>query len=148
MMKVVDTLYSKLPAQDWNVPASTTITAGMLLAFDRTNDGVIPATATSTTLSICGIATSAVTTGGGETAIVKGVPVDQAVFVVADCTNNTAANQLYQRHILTDANTIANTSTDITINTGIFLALGMVGAASNKKLYGYFIKTGQNPAAS
>lgn len=147
-MKVVDTLYSKLPAQFVNVPASSTaIPAGALVAYDRTNKGVILATAASTTLSIAGIATNAVASVAAVQQV-KMIPIDQAVFVVADCTNNTAANQLGIRHILTDANNIANTSTDIAINTGMFLALGTVGAASNKKLYGYFIKTGQNPAAS
>lgn len=148
MIKVVDTNYSKLPPQVANVPQSTTIVAGELLASDFTNKGLIPATASSTVLTLMGVSTQAVTTGSGVTAQVNFIPLDQAVFVVADCTNNTAANQLCIRHILTDANNIANTSTNITINTGVFYALGTVGAASNKKLYGYFIKVGQNPAAS
>jgi len=147
MIKVVDTNYSKLPPQVANVPASTTITAGSLLASDFTNKGLIPATAASTVLTIMGIATQSVASSASVQQV-NFVPVDQAVYVVADCTNNTAANQLCIRHILTDANTIANTSTNITINTGVFYALGTVGAASDKKLYGYFIKVGQNPAAS
>ncbi len=142
MIKIVDTLYSKLPPQFITVPASTTITLGQLLAFDRTNKGLIPATSASTTQSIAGVATQAVTTSGSA-GVVKFQPVDSAVFVVADCTNNTASNQLGIRHLLTDGNNINNTSTDQTTNTGVFLALGTVGAASNKKLYGYFIKIGQ-----
>jgi hypothetical protein len=143
MIKVVDTLYSKLPAQSLLVPASTTITIGQLLAFDRTNKGLIPATAASTTQSIVGVSTQNVTVGGGATGVVKFVPLDQSVYVVVDTTANTAAAQVGIRHLLTDALTINNTSTDVATNTGVFLALGTVGAASNKKLYGYFIKLGQ-----
>lgn len=144
MMKVVDTLYSKLPAQFGPVPASTTITLGQLLCDDRTNKGLIPATSSvGTTLTITGVSTQNVTVGGGATGTVKYVPVDSAVFVVADTTSNTAANQLCINHAMTDALTVANTATNITTTLGIFHALGTVGAASNKKLYGYFIRLGQ-----
>ena len=145
MIKVVDTLYSKLPAQFANVPASTTITAGELLCWDYTNKGLIPVTSSvGTTQTIEGVSTNAVTVGGGATGTVKYTPVTTgAVFVVADCTNNTAANQIGIRHLMTDANNINNTSSDVNTNLSVFHALGTVGAASNKKLYGYFIKVGQ-----
>lgn len=144
MIKVVDTLYSKLPAQFSNVPASTTITLGQLLCNDFTNKGLIPATSSvGTTLTIEGVSTQNVTVGGGATGIVKYVPLSVAVFCVVDTTSNTAANQLNINHAMTDALTVANTSTNIATTLGVFHALGTVGAASNKKLYGYFNKVGQ-----
>lgn len=144
MIKVVDTLFPKLPAQFGPVPASTTITAGQVLCNDFTNKGLIPVTSSvGTTLTLEGLATQNVTVGGGATGTVKYVPLTISVFIVADCTNNTAANQLCIRHAMTDANNVNNTSSDVATTLGIFHALGTVGAASNKKLYGYFIKVGQ-----
>lgn len=61
----------------------------------------------------------------------------------ADCTSNTATNQLNKVHILTNAYTVANTSTTNATTAGIFVALKIIGAASDKKLLGYFIKIGQ-----
>ena len=144
MIKVVDSLYSKLPVMTGQVGASTTIAVGDLLYEDTTNGVVKPVTSSAgTTLNICGIAKEAVTTGAGETATVTYTPVDSAVFVEADCTSNTAANQLHKNHAMTDAATVKNTATTVATTLGIFHALAIVGEASDKKLYGYFIKIGQ-----
>lgn len=144
MNKVVETNFSKLPPQNGPVGASTTIVAGDLLCDDYTNHAMIPATSSvGTTLTLQGIATNAVTTGGGGSGTVKYIPVSRAVYVVVDCTNNTASNQLCINHAMTDAATVNNTSSNIASTLGVFHALGTVGAASAKKLYGYYNVVGQ-----
>lgn len=143
MIKIVDTLYSKLPAQFANVPASTVISLGQGLAQDFTNKGLIPVTSSvGTTITFAGVATQAIASSG-SVQIVKYVPLDGAVFCVVDTTSNTAAAQLNINHAMTDGLTVANTSSNIATTLGIFHALGTVGAATNKKLYGYFNRVGQ-----
>jgi non-ribosomal peptide synthetase component E (peptide arylation enzyme) len=144
MIKVVDTLYSKLPAQFSNVPASTTITTGALLYNDFTNKGLIPATnAAGTTTNIEGVSTQNVTVGGGATGTVKYIPLSEAVFCVVDTTANTSSAQLNINHAMTNSTTVNNTTTNVATVLGVFHALGTVGAATNNKLYGYFNKIGQ-----
>lgn len=60
-----------------------------------------------------------------------------------NCTNNTAANQLLKAHLLTDAQTVNNTSSHSTDINAIFIAVELVGAASDKKLRGFIAKCGQ-----
>lgn len=145
MIKVVDTLFSKLPMQTGVSKASQAYTAGQLLMEDKTAGEVIPATSSVSTLNCLGIGVKGYTEGGAD--VVNGIKyipiVTQAVFVVADCTNNTASNQLQKDHLMTDSNNVNNTSTTSTSLNGVFHAIGLVGAASNKKLYGYFIRIGQ-----
>lgn len=146
MFKVDDSLYSKIPPITCQVGNSTTITAGMLLYEDNTNGIVKPVTSSAGTVeNIIGIATQSVTTTGGTTSTVKVNPVDHAVYVIADCTNATATNQLHKNHIMTDANNVNNTSTSIATTAGIFHAINLSGATTNTppRLYGYFIRTGQ-----
>lgn len=142
--KIVDTLYSKLPPLVGNVGNSTTIAVGDLLYYDQTNAVLKPVTSSvGTTINIAGVATQAVATTGGTTGTVKYMPVDRATRVVVDCTNNTAANQLYKQQAMTNASTCANTSTAITTTLGVFLPYATVGAAADKKLYGVYLAIGQ-----
>ncbi len=142
--KVVDTLYSKLPKQIGLVAISTTIVDGDLLYEDTSAGTMKPATSSvGTVLNIRGIATQSVTTDGATTSTVRYIPVDRAVYVVANCTNNTAANQLHKTHVMTDAANVNNTSSTVATTLGVFHALGTVGAASAKKLYGFYIAIGQ-----
>lgn len=142
--KVVDTLYPKLPPLLGNVGNSTTIAVGDLLYYDTTNSVLKPVTSSvGITTNLAGISTQAVTTTGGTTATVKYMPVDRATRVVVDCTNNTAANQLYKQQGMTNASTVANSSTATTTTLGVFLPLAIVGAATAKQLYGIYLVTGQ-----
>ena len=144
-IKVVDTLFSKLPKMQGVSKASQAYTVGQLLMEDKTAGEVIPATSSVSTLNCLGISTRAFTEGGSDVqGGVKYIPIaTHAVFVVADCTNNTAANQLQKDHLMTDSNFVNNTSTTSTAKEGVFHALALVGATTNKKLYGYFIRIGQ-----
>lgn len=73
------------------------------------------------------------------TAYIRAIPLKAVTYVIADCTNNTADNQLNIAHALTDASTVSNTSSNIATSAGVFIALKTVGANSDKKLYGYLV---------
>jgi len=145
MIKVVDTLFSKMPGRFGVSKGTQAYVVGQLVMEDKTNGVVIPATSSVTTLNALGIATKSFTEG--STDIVNGIKyvplVTGAVFVEADCTNATALNQLHKDHVMTDSNFVNNTSTTSTTNAGVFHALGIVGALGGTKLYGYFTRSGQ-----
>ena len=145
MIKVVDTLFSKLPAQFGVSKASQACVASQLLMEDTTNGVVIPATSSVSTLTVLGVGSKTYTEGGSN--VLNGIKYEPvitgAVFVVADCTNVTAANQLHKNHLMTDGQNVNNTSTTNTSLNGVFHALGIVGAVGGTKLYGYFIRSGQ-----
>lgn len=142
-IKIVDSLFSKLPKQVAISKATQVYLADQLLMEDTTAGNVIPATSSASTLSVLGIGTKGYTEGASA-GTVNFIPViTGAVFVVADTTAATAANQLHKNHLMTDGQTINNTGTTNTTLNGVFHALAMVGATSNKKLYGYFIRSGQ-----
>lgn len=143
MIKVVDSLFPKIPFQFGLDKASQAYTVAQLLMEDTTAGNVIPATSSVSTLSILGVGVKAYTEGATAGQI-KFVPlITGAVFVVADCTNVTALNQLHKNHLMTDSNFVNNTSTTNTSLNGVFHALGIVGALGGTKLYGYFIRSGQ-----
>lgn len=123
--------------------ASTGFTAGNLVYRDTSTGELKEATATAgDATNVEGLVTKTQTTGSSEPYI-RVLPVHLGMYVVADCTNNTAANQLNKAHLLTDAGTVNNTSTHSTDINAIFIALRVVGAAGDKKLFGYFAKLGQ-----
>ena len=62
---------------------------------------------------------------------------------IADANANTAVNQVNKAHNLTSALLVDNSSSTDTSTAGIFIILGIVGAASDKKVLGYFVKVGQ-----
>ena len=121
---------------------STTYTLGSLIYRDTSTGTVKEQTATvGDATNVEAITTKTQTTGTGT--YIRALPVHLGLYVIADCTNNTAANQLNKAHLWTDARTVNNTSTHSTDINATFIALGMVGAAANKKLYGYITKLGQ-----
>ena len=144
-IKIVDTLFSKLPKMTGVSKANQAYVAGQLLMEDKTNAELIPATSSVTTLNCTGVCTKSFTASSSDT--VGQVPYHpigtNTVFVVADCTNVTAVNQLHKDHLMTDSNNVNNTSTTSTATSGVFHALGIVGAVGGTKLYGYFIRSGQ-----
>lgn len=123
--------------------ASTAFTIGSLVYRDTSTGELKEQTATvGDATTIEGITTKTETTGA-TSPYIKVQPIHQGMYVIADCTNNTAENQLNKAHLLTDARTVNNTSTHSTDINAIFVALRQVGAAADKKLYGYIVKLGQ-----
>ncbi len=121
---------------------STTYTKDTLVDLTFGSAYISESTSSSTTHTIFGIMTDkTVTTAASSPVNLDVVPLGygpQHLYIV-DCTNNTAANQLYARQALTNSSTIANTSSDTTGNTGVFVPIAQVGAATDKKLLGYFL---------
>lgn len=142
-VKIVESLFSKMPKDFGISSANQAYVTGQLLMEDKTNGVVIPATSSVSTLNCLGIGTKTYTEGGSN-AVIQYIPIATvAVRCVVDCTANTAANQIHKDHLMTSATAVNNTSTTNTSLNGVFHALGQVGAATNNKLYGYFIRSGQ-----
>lgn len=129
----------------YTADASTAFATGAALYRDTSTGELKTATAAAgTTLNLEAVATQTVTTAASSP-VLDAHPIisgPQQLWV-ADCTSNTAANQLNKAHALTDGLTVANTSTHIATTLGVFVAVGIIGAASDKKLLGYFVKLGQ-----
>ena len=142
-VKIVSSLFSKSPKDFGISSANQAYTVGQLLMEDKTNGVIIPATSSVSTLNCVGIGTRAYTEGSANATLTYEPIATVAVRVVVDCTANTAANQIHKDHLMTDSNNVNNTSTTNTSLNGVFHALGQVGTAANKKLYGYFIRSGQ-----
>lgn len=129
-------------ATSWHYDENSTLNLGDLIYADTTDSKLIPAVASTTFTNLVGIAKTYIAAATGSTVEIEYIPVTSQMEVIADCTSNTADGHLYKYHLLTNSSTVANTTTTITTSAGIFFATGAVGAASNKKLRGYLIKTG------
>lgn len=109
--------------------ASTTITKNTLGVFDA-NGYVTACASTATYADFLILETN--TAGSGETPDVLICLLDGTELLECDCTNNTALNQVGNSHDLTDAATLANTSSDGTYKC--IKAVAVIGAAADKKL--------------
>jgi hypothetical protein len=90
-----------------------------------------------------GIVTKTQVTAASGTVYIDYIPLHSGMYVIADCTNATAENQLNKNHLLTNCATVNNTSTHSADKDAVFVALRVVGSASDKKLFGYIAKVGQ-----
>jgi len=120
--------------------ALTTFTAGNLII--RVPDGGYVTNAAATTANISNveaIVTKTQTTGAAA-AYIEAIPLTAVTYMMADCTNATADDQLNKSHILTDAGTVNNTPTSSASTAAVFIALSRTGASSDKKLFGYILK--------
>lgn len=121
---------------------STAFTAGSLVYRDTSTGTVKEVLATTgDATNLEGINMKTVTSG--TSTYIRVYPIHLGMYVIVDCTNNTAANQLNKAHLWTNATTLNNTSTHSTDVNATFIALRTVGAASDKKLFGYIVKVGQ-----
>lgn len=119
--------------------ASQAYTRGDLVMLDRTSDAtdVVPATSSSTTLNIFGVAAETVVSTVTSLAVIVVTPHQEWKV---DVTNTSVLNNNYQRMVLTDARTMNNTGTDSTTSSGVFMQTGYTGATSDKKLIGRLLK--------
>ncbi len=107
--------------------ASQAYTIGDAVHQDRTSNAVdvVPATASSTTVNIYGVAME--TVASTATALLVALVNDRQRWV-ADMTNATNTNHNYERMILTDKATVNNTGTDDTSVNAVFQQLGTVSS--------------------
>ena len=134
-----------IPMLEYTADASTAFVTGYVGYRDTSTGEIKTATnSAGTTLNIeCVIAETK--TSASTYPYLKCIPIisGPSQLWIADCTSNTATNQLNKAHALTDGATVANTSTTVATTAGVFVALKIIGAAADKKLLGYFIKIGQ-----
>ena len=119
--------------------ASQAYTIGDAVMLDRTSDAtdVVPATSSSTTINIYGVALE--TVASSATSLLIQV-VDDIQQWVVESANNSNVNHRFQRMLLTDANTVNNTGTDNTTKEAVFMQTGVQGAAASAKIIGKFLK--------
>lgn len=132
-----------IPVDTYVADASTLFTKGNL-AYRDTSSGEIKEATTTTgdATNIEGIVARTVTTPASNPTV-ELTPIFDGLRVIADCTNVTAADQLNKAHLLTDGGTVNNTNTHSTDVNAVFVALRIVGASTDKKLYGYISRLGQ-----
>lgn len=135
-----------MPKIEYVADASVSYTLGSV-GYRDTTTGEIKEDAggnEATTLTIECVISETKTTGASNPRV-EGWPIvsGPSQLWIADATNNTADNQLNKAHLLTSALAVANTSTTDATTGGVFVALKSQGAASDKKLIGYFVKVGQ-----
>lgn len=117
--------------------SSLTAVINELLDYDRANEVLIAATSSSTIESLAGVSVKAIASGD-TTAQVQEI-VDGDEYVV-DTTNNSDSAHNYHRMVLTNSTTVNNTGTDSTADTAVFMQVAPIGAASEKKIIGRFVR--------
>lgn len=119
--------------------ASQAYTIGDLVMVQTTADSidVVPATSSSTTFGILGVAMETVTSSATELLICF-VYADQEWSV--DCTNTPTVDDNYQKMLLTNKSVVNNTHTTNTTKEAVFMQTGVVGAASAKVIVGNILK--------
>lgn len=105
--------------------ASQAYTIGDLVDVSRTAATVTPATSSSTTYTIRGVAMQTVTSAA-TVLLVALVHSSQRWSAVMTNATNAAHNG--QRMALTDKGTVNNTGTDTTATTGVFEQLGVISS--------------------
>ena len=117
--------------------SSLTAVINELLDYDRANEVLVAATSSSTVESLAGISVKAIASAD-TTAQVQEI-VDGDEYVV-DTTNNSNSAHNYHRMVLTNSTTVNNTGTDSTADTAVFMQVAPIGAASEKKIIGRFVR--------
>jgi len=127
-----------IPKFEYVADASIAFTKGYLAYRDTSTGEIKEQTATvGDVTTIEGIVAETVTTESSSP-VIDLYPIIPGGLYVADCTNNTAANQLNKAHIVTNGGTVNNTSTHSADVNAIFIALRISGVAGDKKLIGRF----------
>lgn len=126
---VIDTAGIELPAT-----SATAFAVGDALQRDtaslyleRATSSAAPADANTGLFGI------SVTAKAAATTLANVVPFIVGMILEADLTNNSSTSHTLQRMVLTDHDHLNNSGTDSTTNEGVFLQVGVVGAATDKK---------------
>lgn len=130
---------SVLPIEYRNVRiANQAYAVGDAVMLDRVSDAVdvIPATSSTITANIYGIAMSA-QLSTDTTLLVALIRPDQ--LWSADATNTANTNHNEQRMVLTDKGTVNNTGTDSTSSAAIFQQTGTVLQLGQNRIVGRFL---------
>lgn len=123
--------------------ASTSYTLGNLLVRVPGSGTVSNAVDNTTNAALVEAIVTKTETVGAATAYVTAIPLQGITYVIADCTNNTADNQLNKAHLLTSRSVVNNSSTHTASSAAVFVAISKVGADTDKQLFGYLVKSSQ-----
>lgn len=117
--------------------ASQAYTIGDLVMVDWTSDAVdvVPATASSKTTNIYGVAMETVASTATQLLITL---INPNQDWTADVTNAPVTTDNFERMILTDKATVNNTHTDDTTVSAVFQQIGVVDA-TGKRIVGRFL---------
>jgi hypothetical protein len=138
MFKVLSTPVA-VPKFPYVADASVAFTNGYL-GYRDTSTGEIKEMTTTTgdvTSLECIIGETKTTEASNPT--IDAFSIYDGMLVEADCTNNTAADQLNKAHLLTDGGTVNNTDTHSADVNAVFVALRISGEAADKKLIGRIV---------
>jgi len=115
--------------------ASQAYTEGDAVMLDTSSDSVdvIPATSSTTTANLYGIAAETVTSGA--TSLLVRV-IEPSQVWECEVANTVSADHNFQRMVLTDANTVNNTGTDSVADAAIVLQVGILGTKGLFKFRG------------
>lgn len=117
----------------------STVTKDTLVAIDGANNGIIPATSGTTELEALAVAQDTVSSGNARCIL-----LEPAQIWEVDCTASTASTQVLNRHKLTDAANVDNTTCDYDASpSAVCLMLRTVGDAGDKKAEFQIISTRQ-----
>jgi hypothetical protein len=131
-----------------NMSASGVVKVGEAVDFLRVSgSGVGPSGSASTVTMVFGIALDYAQ--GASDVQVKVIPFTDDQIWEVDCANAATTAQVGIRHAFGTRGAVHNTATDVTANTGVFLALAMTGLTTGSgKLLGRFVSNlvpvGQN----
>lgn len=114
--------------------ASQAYTIGDAVAYSRSAATVVPATSSSITNDIFGVAMETVTSSA--TTLLVAIVRPQQRWI-ADVTNATNTAHNFQRMVLTDQRTVNNTGTDSTANTAVVTQLGVVDSTGKRILVSF-----------
>lgn len=115
--------------------SSLALVVGDLVTYNRSAYKVQKATVASEASDLAGIVKEATTTASTIVKLQTITPWDE---YIVDTTNESNVAHNYQRMLLTNENTVNNTGTDNATDEAVFIQIGVVGAAANKKIVGRF----------
>jgi len=126
--------------------SSNAVTLGDMLELDLGATAWTDADASTQHWQLKLVASETVTTAATE---IKGRLVASGQMWEAESVNASSASDNGDRMLLTDTNTVNNTGTDNTSQEAVFLQLGVLGAASDNRIWGMIIPgTGIDPDAA
>lgn len=127
---------------------SSSLVAGDLAVYDvSTGAAVSPVIPATSALLGCNVAGVVVNTPAASDTTVNILPVIPGMtYVEYDCTSNTSTAMLGKLNDLTNASTVANSTTISTAATAFVRNIEIVGATGDKKMRGYIVGS-QSPKA-
>lgn len=119
---------------------SSSVTQGMLCVFDVSTGAavspVIPATSSLLSVNVAGVAMNTPATADTTVNI---LPIDPCQLWEYDCTSTPSVAMLGKKNALTDASTVANSTTLSTAATAFVRNIEIAGPTSQNKMRGQIL---------